>query len=122
MRREEYITAEEKKRCRKVADAFLEFYDMTDTIVVDAGRYGFVKLQYYKRSDGFDSMVTYTDSKEMFDDLWQDWFANRLLMLVKGTVLEELEYEEIFRCLPEEKQEEIMKKRCYFKNKSDLNL
>lgn len=122
MKREEYITAEEKKRCRKVADAFLEFYDMTDTIVVDAGRYGFVKLQYYKRSDGFDSMVTYTDSKEMFDDLWQDWFANRLLMLVKGTVLEELEYEEIFRCLPEEKQEEIMKKRCYFKNKSDLNL
>ncbi len=41
-----YITEEEREMCRKVIDAFAELYEMEDEdiLVVDVGRYGFVKL------------------------------------------------------------------------------
>ena len=45
MRTEVYITEEERKKCQNVADAFRELYELTDVVVVDAGKYGFVKLQ-----------------------------------------------------------------------------
>lgn len=119
MGKEVYITDEERKKCRNVADAFRELYELTDVVVVDAGKYGFVKLQYYKPPAGFDSLVTYTDSQVMFDDLWEDWLYNQLLTSVLGTPIAEFEYEDIFKCLPEEKQKELMAKRIYFKERSE---
>lgn len=118
MENEVYITEEEREKCRRVADAFSELYELTDTVVVDVGKYGFVKLQYYKLSAGFGSVVTYRDSETMFNDLWEDWLCSRLLMPVLGTPVAELEYEDIFRRLPKEQQEELMAKRSYFKEKS----
>lgn len=46
--KEKYITDDEREKCRKVADAFAELYEIENILVVDAGRYGFVKLQYYR--------------------------------------------------------------------------
>ena len=46
--KEIYITDSEREKCRKVADAFAELYEIEHILVVDAGRYGFVKLQYYR--------------------------------------------------------------------------
>ena len=46
--KEKYITDGEREKCRKVADAFAELYEIENILVVDAGRYGFVKLQYYR--------------------------------------------------------------------------
>lgn len=119
MGKEVYITDEERKKCRNVADAFRELYELTDVVIVDAGKYGFVKLQYYKPPAGFDSLVTYTDSQVMFDDLWEDWLYNQLLTSVLGTPIAEFEYEDIFKYLPEEKQKELMAKRIYFKERSE---
>ena len=119
MGKEVYITDEERKKCRNVADAFRELYELTDVVVVDAGKYGFVKLQYYKPPAGFDSLVTYTDSQVMFDDLWEDWLYDQLLTSVVGTPFVEFEYEDIFKYLPEEKQKELMAKRIYFKERSE---
>ena len=116
---EVYITDEERKKCQNVAEAFREFYELTDVVVVDAGQYGFVKLQQYKLPAGFDSLVTYTDSQTMFDDLWEDWLYEQLLTPVLGTPVAEFEYEDIFKCLPKEKQKELMTKRIYFKEKSE---
>lgn len=113
-----YITDDEREKCRRVADAFAELYDMTDTIVVDAQKYGFVKLQYYEESHGFEIMSTFTDSSELFDALWQDWFEEQILVQVEGTPLEELEYEEIFAQFPKEKQDELMSKKGYFRELS----
>lgn len=118
MGNEVYITEEEKEKCRRVADAFSELYELTDAIVVDVGKYGFVKLQYYKLPVGFNSVVTYRDSETMFNDLWEDWLCNQLLMPVLGTPIAEFEYEEIFKLLTKEQQEELMAKRIYFKNRS----
>ncbi len=109
-----YITDEERKKCQQVVDAFAELYELTDVVVVDAGKYGFVKLQYYREPQGFEVMSTFTDSGKLFDALWQDWFEEQVLATVLGTPLEELEYEEIFAMLPKEKQDELMDKKTYF--------
>ena len=120
MKETSYISEEEREKCRRVADAFAELYDLTDTIVVDARKYGFVKLQYYREPYGFEILLTFTDSRKLFEDLWQSWFEEQILAQVEGTCLEELEYEEIFARLPEEKQNEIMSKKDWFEVKSGI--
>ena len=70
MEKKTYITEEEREKCRKVADTFAELEDV-DIMVVDVGRYGFVKLQYYTPLTGFENDFTFTDSRELFEDLWE---------------------------------------------------
>lgn len=55
--KEKYITDDEREKCRKVADAFAELYEIENILVVDAGRYGFVKLQYYRPPQGFEDSL-----------------------------------------------------------------
>ena len=52
-----YITEEERAKCQKVADAFAELYKMENIVVLDAGRYGFVELKYYKPPQGFEDAI-----------------------------------------------------------------
>ena len=70
MEKQVYITEEERIKCQKVADAFAELYEIENIVVLDVGRYGFVALKYYKPPHGFESIVTFTDSGAMFEDLW----------------------------------------------------
>lgn len=70
--KEKYITDDEREKCRKVADAFAELYEIENILVVDAGRYGFVKLQYYRPPQGFEDAITFTDSRSMFENLWRN--------------------------------------------------
>ena len=35
--KEKYITDDEREKCRKVADAFAELYEIENILVVDAG-------------------------------------------------------------------------------------
>ena len=48
-----YITDIERERCKKVAAAYAELYELENILVLDVGRYGFVKLQYYTPEYGF---------------------------------------------------------------------
>ena len=86
---EKYITEEQRARCRKVADAFAELYELTDVVVADAGRFGFVRLQWFSEGEGFDSAMVFSD-------------------------LAELDYDEIFQTLTKDRQEEISEKKKYF--------
>lgn len=61
-----YITDIERERCKKVAAAYAELYELESILVLDVGRYGFVKLQYYTPEYGFNDVITYTDSESMF--------------------------------------------------------
>ena len=112
--KEKYITDDEREKCRKVADAFAELYEIENILVVDAGRYGFVKLQYYRPPQGFEDTNTFTDSRSMFEILWEEWFDTQLFLLAKGTPMAEMGYNEIFQCLPKEKQEELMNRKAGF--------
>lgn len=124
MDKKKYISEDEREKCLKVVDAFAELYETTndDIVVLDGGRYGFIKLQYYKFPNGFNTSMTFTDSISLFDDLWEDWLNMQLFELAKGTPLFELDYEDIFKCMPEEQQETLMKKRGYFAQKAGLTV
>ena len=39
---------EERAKCQRMADAFVELYEIENILVVDAEQCGYVKLQYYK--------------------------------------------------------------------------
>ena len=116
-----HISEDERLICRRVADAFAEMYSL-DLMVLDAGQYGFVKLQYYKHPFGFDETGIFTSGRDLFDDLWGEWYSLRLLALTKGTPLAELDYQDMFRCLPENQQKEILGKREYFLVRSGITL
>ena len=113
MEKKSYITVEEQKKCRKVADAFAELEDV-DIVVVDAGRYGFVKLQYYTPPTGFENDFTFTNSIKLFDDLWEEWLHTQLIMLAKEMKIDDVDYDDIFKHLSEEKQNELGNRKQYF--------
>ena len=115
------ITDEERAVCRRVANAFAEMYSL-DLMVLDAGQYGFVKLQDYKHPFGFEEAGIFTSGRDLFDDLWGEWYSLRLLALTKGTPLAELDYQDMFRCLPEDQQKEILDRREYFLGLSGISL
>ena len=73
-----YITDIERERCKKVAAAYAELYELESILVLDVGRYGFVKLQYYTPEYGFNDVITYTDSESMFGKpVERAWNVNR---------------------------------------------
>ena len=112
MEKQVYITEEERAKCQKVADAFAELYEIENILVVDAWRYGYVKLQYYKPPHGFEDVVNFTDSKVMFEDLWQEWLDTKLYLMAKGTPLMESGYDGIFKSLTKEKQMELIERKA----------
>lgn len=108
------ITDEEREKCRKVADAFQELYELYgDMYVVDVGPFGYAHLRWY--GDGeFQANSVYTDSEELFSDLWEYWLEYHLLEPVKGTSLAELSYEELYELLSEEQKGNYAKKKREF--------
>ena len=108
MEKKVYITEEEQVKCQKVVDAFAELYDMADIVVVDVGRYGFVMLKYYTPSHGFEEDETFTDSKALFESLWQEWLDMKLYLMAQGTPLLEKGYKGVFESLSKEKQSELI--------------
>ena len=95
-----YITDIERERCKKVAAAYAELYELESILVLDVGRYGFVKLQYYT----------------------QEWLDTRLYLFAKATPMLEMGYEEIFKCLPEEKQKELLEQKAVFAKMAEIEL
>lgn len=120
MGKETYISDEQHKKCRKVADAFAELYEMETIAVVDAGGYGFVVLKYYKPPHGFEETATYTDSRSLFDDLWEEWLNTKIYLSAKGTPLMEKGYDGVFESLPEDKRNELMEKRKVFAEQAGI--
>lgn len=109
-----YITEEQWGKCQKVADAFAELYELTDVMVVDAGRFDFVRLQWFIEGEGFDSTTTFSNSEEMFEELWRIWYEHEVLTPVLCTPLAELDYDEIFQTLSKDRQEGNTKEKGLF--------
>ena len=121
MEKKSCITLEEQKKCRKVADAFAELEDV-DIVVVDAGRYGFVKLQYYTPPTGFENDSTFTDSREMFEDLWEEWLHTQIIVLAREMGVGDIDYNNFFKRLPEEKQNELMGRKQIFAETAGIEI
>lgn len=117
-----YITEEEREKCQKVVDAFAELYEMENVVVIDAGRYDSVELKYYKPPHGFEEDATFTDSRALFEELWQEWRNTKLYLLAKDTPLLEKGYEGIFENLTDEKQAAITERKAIFAKQAGISL
>ena len=124
MEKKVYITEEEREKCRRVIDAFAELYELEDEdmLVVDAGRYGFVKLQCYTPSYGFEELDTYTDSHSLFKGLWDEWLSLNLFLIAMEMQLDDIVGEEVFNTLPKEKQSELIGRKADFAQKAGISL
>ena len=122
MEKQVYITEGERAKCKKVAEAFTELYEMADIVVVDVGRYGFVMLKYYMPPQGFEEDETYTDSRALFEGLWQEWLDMKLYLMAKGTPLMEKGYNGVFESLPEEKKSELIGRKSDFAKMAGIYL
>ena len=121
MEKKTYITDEEREKCRKVAEAFAELED-ADIVVVDAGRYGFVKLQYYTPPTGFENDFTFTDSRALFEDLWEEWLHTQLITLAGEMGMNDISYDDVFRCLTEEKKDELIGRKQHFADMAGIEI
>lgn len=115
-----YITDEERENCQKVVDAFVELFEFEDLTVVNAGKYGFVKLQYYRSHIGFDNAQTFINSKSLFNDLWDEWLDTQLLNIASGTPMEGMDYEDILKCLPPDKRQTLLDMQKRFAEKAGI--
>lgn len=122
MEKQVYITEEERAKCQKVTDAFAELYEMEKIVVLDAGRYGFVELKYYKPPHGFEDAITFTDSVALFENLWEEWLNTKLYLMAKGTPLLEKGYKGVFESLPEERQSELIVRKADFAKIAEIYL
>ncbi len=124
MEKQVYITEKEREMCRRVIDAFAELYEIEDEdiLVVDAGRYGFVKLQCYTPSYGFEELDTYTDSHSLFEGLWDEWLSLNLFLIAMEMQLDDIVGEEVFNTLPKEKQSELIGRKADFAQKAGISL
>ena len=120
MEKKIYITDDEKEKCGKVVEAFAELYEMENILVIDAGRYGFVELKYYRPPEGFEDVITFTESRSMFEELWEEWLNTKLFLLAKGTPMDGMGYSDIFNSLSGEKQKDLMNKKNDFMKKAEM--
>lgn len=116
-----YIIEEEMKNCQKVIAAFTDLFETEDLIVLDAGRYGFVKLQFFKFPFGFDSIFSFYDSKSLFDELWKEWLYSQLLAFAADTPMENMDYPDIMRCLPSDTRQELLNQQILFAQKTGID-
>lgn len=91
-------------------------------MLVDVGRYGFVKLQCYTASHGFEELDTYTDSKSLFEGLWEEWLSLNVFLLAREMQLADVLYDDLFNNLPKEKQSELTGRKDYFAKKAGITL
>ena len=71
-------------------------------------------VSFYNGLNSNEDAITFTDSRSMFENLWEEWFDTQLFLLAKGTPMAGMGYNEIFQCLPKEKQEELMNRKAGF--------
>ena len=70
--KETYITEDEQLKFQKVANAFIELYEIENILVLDVGKYEFVKFEYYRLQQVIEDVITFTDSRSMFENLWRE--------------------------------------------------
>lgn len=81
-----------------------------------------MKLQYYIPERGFENVITFTDSKSMFEDLWQEWLDTRLYLIGLEEEMDDPDYEEVYQKLPKEKQQELISRKADFARMAGMHL
>ena len=110
----DYITLEEKERCKIIADIFYESLAKDDLIICDAGKYGYAMLTYYKPPIGFDGIIMFTDSQKMYNTLLQEWYTSRIEDLAKTMNMSNLDVDVFYEQLLDEQKSSLIQQRQQF--------
>lgn len=86
------------------------------------GRYGFIKLQYYSKERGFENDFIFTNSRDLFENLWQEWRDIMLIQRAMDTSMQGMDYDEIFDCLSEKEQKELSERKKNFAAAAGIEL
>ena len=79
-------------------------------------------FQYYMPLHGFEEDETYTDSRALFEGLWQEWLDMKLYLMAKGTPLLEKGYKGALESLTEEKQSILIGRKADFAERAGVDL
>ena len=118
---EQYITDEEIEKCQKEVDVYAKELEDDDILLINVGKYGFVMLQYFQPLMEFDNVITFRDSRTMFERLWEEWLFTRLIKISEEKEFKNIDYDDIFDSLTIERQKELMDKKVYFAEKAEMN-
>lgn len=110
----DYISSEEKKRCKILADIFYDSLAKDEQIICDAGKYGFAMLTYYKPPTGFDDIMIFTDSQEMYDTLLHEWYITLIMDLAKTMNMSDLDIDDFYAHLSDKQKAALKQQRQQF--------
>lgn len=113
----QYISEMERKKCKIISEIFSGLCKALDIVIMDTGKYGFVKMQYDDEEREFINISTFIDGDGLFEALWKDWLNEQLFTYALRPPYEFMDYEEIFEHLPKKRQTQLMAKRIYFRQK-----
>ncbi len=106
--KKEYISKEERKKCAAVKAIFDQaLADDSELFIADAENYGYVILAWYDEERGFDSVETYTEAEDLFQDLLERWETLKLYEYAETGGYADDSYEEMVSRLTAEQKEVI---------------
>lgn len=106
--KKEYISKEERKKCAAVKAIFDQaLADDSEIFIADAENYGYVILAWYDEERGFDSVETYTEAEDLFQDLLERWETLKLYEYAETGGYADDSYEEMVSRLTAEQKEVI---------------
>lgn len=114
----DYITLEEKERCKILADIFYDSLAKDEQIICDAGKYGFAMLTYYQPPVGFDGIIMFSDSQEMYDTLLHEWYITLIMELAKTMGMSDLDVDDFYAQLSDEQKAPLKQQRQQFIEKA----
>ena len=106
--KKEYISKEERKKCAAVKAIFDQaLADDSEIFIADAENYGYVILAWYDEERGFDSVETYTEAEDLFQDLLERWETLKLYEYAETGGYADDSHEEMISRLTAEQKEVI---------------
>lgn len=120
VKRRYHLAKGECGKYRKVVSAFKDLYEHEDMVVLDAGKYGFVKLQDYKIPFGFGNIESFRNSRILFENLWEEWISLQLTFLTSNSLLEYLNIDNILESQYPQARKLISRRKKRLMKKAEL--
>lgn len=79
-------------------------------------------LKYYTPLHGFEEDETFTDSRVLFEALYQEWLNTKLCCTAKEMGVDDILYGKVFKSLSKGKQSELIGRKAGFADMAEVNL
>lgn len=108
------VSDPEKSRCETVANLFRKDLEKNDIILKEAGKYGFIMLEYFKPKSSFDCAYIFTDCQTMFHALLNEWYDCLITDLMLEKQVTNIDMDDFYDALPEEGKIQLQNRKQQF--------